>query len=310
LKDVFGINDKEIRDLLLNDSNTTKPSLSNSNRDELARVLDTERKILDSLLKQMYGLHSGLDFWNPFHQDTSDDSIENQDEDWVNKYVVSNNWKDGLGDCLNREGAKRYFDYYQEAILGLLSNPTPADEFQEICASLKIREDRRIRGTFENDLYHGFHSMMMDEPRIWTPVDGVAPKMHISRLHRAELEYKRLLEKAELWDFPGNILFVSPFTAHRMSMTANPEGIQKVSGERFGAVFIQNRELRECLFKTRLKSWGDDSEEYVTLKDVMEFNDDSTRQKMSLKVHKFHFVLIAAMDAAVRQHISERDDTE
>jgi len=311
VKEIFEINDLEIRSLLLNDGTIENPSLSNLKRNGLTSVLKTERKILDPLLEQMFNRCDGLDFWNPFHRDRFDDNIENQDDLWWEKHVdVSSNWKDGLSDCLNPEGAKRNFDYYQEAILGLLSNPTPADEFQEICASLKIRVNRRLDNTFENDLYHGFHSMLMDEPRIWTPVDGVAPKMHISRLHGAEREYKLLLEEADLWDFPGNILFVSPFTAHRMSMTANPEGIQKVSGERFGAVFSGNRELRECLFKIRLESWGDDSEEYVTLKDVMEFNDDSSRQKMSLKVHKFHFMLIAAMDAAVREHISERDASD
>ena len=92
-------------------------------------------------------------------------------------------------------------------------------------------------------------------------------------------------------------------------MTASAEGIQRLEEIKFGQVNA-NGTLRECLFKKHLKFWGDSEEKYVTLKDVMNFIDGTDNTKMSLRVHKFHFVLIAAMDAALREYISLIEGTD
>ena len=236
--------------------------------------------------------------------------MSNQRDKWWNTHGGSSKWSEHVNESLEEDGAVRIFDAYQEAISSLLRNPIPSDDFQETCALLKIRKNARLDRKFESDLYHGFHSMLMDEPRIWTPVDGVAPKMHISKLNnRNSGTAYELLKNADLVDFPGNVLFVSPFTSHRMSMTASAEGIQRLEDIKFGQVNA-NGTLRECLFKKHLKSWGDKEEKYVSLKHVMNFIDGTDNTKMSLRVHKFHFVLIAAMDAALREYISLIEGTD
>ena len=309
---MFNINRIQLRDLLLNDSATGNPSLSPENRDKLAEILGTNRKTLDPLLKQMLEIKvddTFLDFYNPFHI-SLENGVTSQSERWQDRHGGSSKWPGHVGESLQRDGAIRLFNAYQEAIVSLLRNPIPSDDYQETCTLLKIRKNDRLDRKFELDLYHGFHSMLMDEPRIWTPVDGVAPKMHISKLSNrySHSTYYQLLVNANLVDFPGNILFVSPFTSHRMSMTASGEGIQRLDDVKFGQINA-NGSLKDCLFKTHLKSWDDNEQKYVTLKDVMNFNDGTDSTKMSLKVHKFHFVLIAAMDAALREYISDSDIT-
>ena len=86
-------------------------------------------------------------------------------------------------------------------------------------------------------------------------------------------------------------------------MTASAEGIQRLEEIKFGQVSSNGR-LKNCLFKSHLKEWGGSEERYVSLKHVMNFIEGTDSTKMSLRVHKFHFVLIAAMDAALREYIS------
>ena len=132
--------------------------------------------------------------------------------------------------------------------------------------------------------------MIAEEPRIYVKADGDSPKMHVGRIER-DSQRQEALGNLDL--FPGNVLFLSPYSANRLKMTSQDGGICVRAGVRFGEIF-----------RALLKNWVK-LDEIVTIEGVFEFNDESDDTSMSMKVHKFHLVLIAALDDALSEYTSE-----
>ena len=77
--------------------------------------------------------------------------------------------------------------------------------------------------------------MIDEEPRVDFINDQSSQRMHIGRIHlRSEVE--DLLRSQNLWNFYGNILLLSPLTAHRMLMTREG-GLQVINGFDFAQHF-------------------------------------------------------------------------
>jgi len=258
-----------------------KDATDATERESLALLLGTDLDTLGVLMDSMH--HStSADFLNPFN--------DPQSGDWWQRHGTKVDWIPGIERSLTRRGAKQLHKEYQESLLKLLRNPSPADEVQERCIRLRIRERYDVDNEFERELYRGIHSMIAEEPRIYVKADGASAKMHVGRIE-SDSERQEALGNLDL--FPGNVLFLSPFSANRLKMTAQDGGIRVRAGVRFGKVF-----------QDLLKSW-DKLDEIVTIKDIFEFNDESDDTSMSMKVHKFHLALIAALDDALSEYTSE-----
>ena len=242
---------------------------------QLADLMEIDVEIITTFRDQLR--NQGADLLNPF--------IETEREQWRRYHEPAPDCSEHLDESRSEEGAGRLLGLYHDAIQTLIRReemgPIVGDTTQELiiglwAGAINLREM----------LYPNGGSLIAEEPLINIPNDTYEG-MHKSRRNQSHYSTRyRLLNKMEDGvDFIGNILWLTPYTQHRSSMTAHEFGLKERMGHSIpNAVraLIENGQ------------WGPD--DYIILRNVMQIGEEN---HVSLRLHKYHAILMAAMDEAL-----------
>ena len=215
-------------------------------------------------------------------------------EQWIREHATQPKWREASLKVLDYKEAKRLLKSYDDALTQLLlrgpSGARSDSDLQKNLQALVMSESGGPdgRGEFERTLYRGVHSMLADEPRLAVSSNAKIRRMFIARRYprKGESEYE-LIENAKLSSFPGNVLLLSSFSQNLALNYGQQWGLKPTKGRTLGE-FIRSMLRRES-------DWGVD--EHILIRGCME----AEGQLLDLKVHKYHAIMIAALDHALEE---------
>ena len=192
--------------------------------------------------------------------------------------------------------AKELLKSFSKALFSLIRRgPDGAEAGEDLQTNLRrlrmVESGRDGRAEFEAKLYPEIHSMLADEPRINVTRSDQIRRPFLARRYQEEgAREKGLIDAADLRSFPGNILLLSPMTQNLHRNYSQDWGLKENKDKPLTI------EIRKMLSKDRL--WG--SDDHLILRDVMVASD----RTLDLKIHKYHALLIAALDEALEEVLS------
>jgi hypothetical protein len=226
---------------------------------------------------------------NPLRQDKEGDQ-------WKLRMMDPAMWRDHSEESIERKNAKDLLKRCKNALFSLLrrgpDGPEAGEDLQTNLRRLRMVETGPDgRAEFETKLYQGVHSMLADEPRINVTGNDQIRRTFIARRYQEQgSRTKELLDAADLRSFPGNILLLSPMTQNLHQNYSQDWGLKENKNNPLWT------EIENMLKKDRL--WG--SDDHLILHEVMIASD----QFLDLKIHKYHALLIAALDWALAEALS------
>ena len=213
---------------------------------------------------------------------------------WKKEHATPPKWREDSQGSVEVKSARKILKSYKRALKELLrrgsSGAKSDDEIQKNLLRLVMTETGRDGGrdVFEDTLYEGVHSMLADEPRVSVSSDDRIRRMFIARRYpRKGTPENELIAKANLSSFPGNVLLLSSFS----------QNLAQNYGQQWGLRENEDKPLRVIIEKLLKKesNWGPD--EYIILRGCMK----AEGCEIDLKVHKYHALMIAAMDYALEE---------
>ena len=244
-------------------------------RENIAAMMEIDVNFIQQLHNQLN--EDGFDLLNPFNRDELDQ--------WLAIHTTPQDISTDMNRSLEQSDARILLDDYTIAIRRLIERedmgPVLGDECQILISGLRVSEALRER------LYPDGGSMISEEPTLNIPGDNVT-KMHKARRNDRYSTNSVNLNRMETGlDFVGNVLWLSPFSQHRMSMTAQEFGLRERVERNISDAVISLLQSNE---------WGPDN--YIILRDVMQIG---TNNLLSIKIHKYHAIIMAAMDLALEK---------
>ncbi len=215
-------------------------------------------------------------------------------QQWKQEHATPPKWREDSQGAIGVKSARKLLKSYKRALKELLrrgsSGAKSDDEIQKNLLRLVMTETGRDGGrdVFEDTLYEGVHSMLADEPRVSVTSDDRIRRMFIARRYpRKGTPENDLIAKANLSSFPGNVLLLSSFS----------QNLAQNYGQQWGLKENEDKPLRGMIEKLLEKEtdWGPD--EYIFLRGCMK----AEGKALDLKVHKYHAVMIAALDFALEE---------
>ena len=259
-----------------------------SGRSNLAVTLGLHEDLVSSLIGR-FTSSPETDLQNPFRRG-------NEGDRWRLRMMDPALWRDHSKECVDIKDARKILRRYTDALTSLLKRgvegPVAGEVLQSNLRRLIMTDSGGPDGrhVFEETLYRGVHSMLGDEPRINVTGDDQIRRTFIARRYQENDMRKELLDAADLRSFPGNILLLSPMTQNLHQNYSQDWGLKENKDKPLTI------EIRKMLSKDRL--WG--SDDHLILRDVMV----ASGQTLDLKIHKYHALLIAALDWALEEALS------
>jgi hypothetical protein len=260
-----------------------------SGRSSLAVNLGLDKNLISSLIDS-FTSSPETDLQNPFRTDK-------EGARWSLRMMDPALWRDHSRECVDRKAANAILKRCEDALTSLLQRGVDGPVAGEVLQS----NLRRLimtdiggpdgRGEFEKTLYRGTHSMLADEPRINVTGKDQIRRTFIAKRNQEAGQSKERIDEARLGSFPGNILLLSSFSQNLHRNYAQPWGLKENKDRPLST------EIRKMMKKDRL--WG--SDDHLILRNVMVASD----RTLDLKIHKYHSVLVAALDGALERVLSE-----